>query len=113
MDGFSTKRTVERGGRGYLPPASPVNNWPQPRPQPVEGCGWPGKTLCYPRLPPKLPRMALTPSTMLPLGTPCPDFDLYDTVGGNLVSRQDFSTEPLLVMFICNHCPFVKHVAPE
>lgn len=57
--------------------------------------------------------MSLTPSTMLPLGTPCPNFDLYDTVGGNLVSRQDFSTEPLLVMFICNHCPFVKHVAPE
>jgi len=57
--------------------------------------------------------MSLTPSTMLPLGTPCPDFDLYDTVSGNLVSRQDFSTEPLLVMFICNHCPFVKHVAPE
>lgn len=57
--------------------------------------------------------MALTPSTMLPLGTPCPDFDLPDTVSGNLVSRQDFSTEPLLVMFICNHCPFVKHVAPE
>lgn len=57
--------------------------------------------------------MSLTPSTMLPLGTACPDFDLYDTVSGNLVSRQDFSTEPLLVMFICNHCPFVKHVAPE
>ena len=57
--------------------------------------------------------MALTPSTMLPLGTPCPDFNLPDTVGGRRVSRGDFSTEPLLVMFICNHCPFVKHVAPE
>ncbi|HEX7009366.1 MAG TPA: thioredoxin family protein [Phycisphaeraceae bacterium] len=56
--------------------------------------------------------MAVTPSTMLALGTPAPDFALPDTEG-NLVSRQDFQGKPLLVMFICNHCPYVRHVAPE
>lgn len=56
--------------------------------------------------------MALTPSTMLALGTPAPDFSLTDTAG-NTVARDDFAGRPLLVMFICNHCPYVKHVAPE
>jgi len=54
--------------------------------------------------------MAKTPSTMLALGTPAPDFRLSDTTGG-LVARDDFADAPaLLVMFICNHCPFVKHI---
>lgn len=57
--------------------------------------------------------MAKTPSTMLPLGTHAPDFRLPDT-DGKLVSRDDFrGRRAFLVMFICNHCPFVKHVAPE
>ncbi len=56
--------------------------------------------------------MALTPSTMLALGTPAPDFSLTDT-RGRMVSREQFAGRPLLVMFICNHCPYVKHVAPE
>ena len=56
--------------------------------------------------------MALTPSTMLALGTPAPDFSLTDTAG-RAVARGDFAGRPLLVMFICNHCPYVKHVAPE
>ncbi|TWU25574.1 thioredoxin family protein [Bythopirellula polymerisocia] len=57
--------------------------------------------------------MARTPSTMLPLGTPAPDFSLVN-VDGTTVSLGDFSGAPaLLVMFICNHCPFVKHVADE
>lgn len=56
--------------------------------------------------------MALTPSTMLSLGTPAPDFALPDTIG-KIVRRNDFTGNPLLVMFICNHCPYVKHVAPE
>jgi len=56
--------------------------------------------------------MALTPSTMIELGTTAPDFALPDTEG-NTVRRDDFAGKPLLVMFICNHCPFVKHVAPE
>jgi peroxiredoxin len=57
--------------------------------------------------------MVATPSTMLPLGTPAPDFRLTDT-SGRLVSRDDFADRPaLLVMFICNHCPYVRHVADE
>jgi peroxiredoxin len=54
--------------------------------------------------------MALTPSTMLPLGTTAPDFKLPDT-DGKIVSLADFKDKPaLLVMFLCNHCPYVKHV---
>ncbi|MBI3865126.1 MAG: thioredoxin family protein, partial [Planctomycetia bacterium] len=54
--------------------------------------------------------MALTPSTMLPLGTRAPVFSLPDTTG-KAVAIADFQNAPaLLVMFICNHCPFVKHV---
>jgi thiol-disulfide isomerase/thioredoxin len=56
--------------------------------------------------------MALTPSTMIALGTAAPDFALPEP-DGNLVSREQFAGKPLLVMFICNHCPYVKHVAPE
>jgi peroxiredoxin len=54
--------------------------------------------------------MVQTASTMLPLGTPAPDFRLPDTQG-RTVARDDFKGSPaLLVAFICNHCPFVKHV---
>jgi len=54
--------------------------------------------------------MALTPSTMLPLGTTAPDFKLPDT-GGKIVSLADFKGHPaLLVIFICNHCPYVIHL---
>lgn len=54
--------------------------------------------------------MTVTPSTMLALGTPAPDFTLPDTQG-KMVSRDDFADAPaLLVIFICNHCPYVKHV---
>ena len=57
--------------------------------------------------------MARTPSTMLPLGTSAPDFSLMN-VDGRLVSLDDFAHSPaLLVMFICNHCPYVKHVADQ
>lgn len=56
--------------------------------------------------------MALTPSTMVPLGTEAPDFELTDTATGDTVKRADFAGRPLLVMFICNHCPFVKHLKP-
>ena len=56
--------------------------------------------------------MARTPSTMLPLGTPAPDFRLANAVDGKAVSLADFrDAKALLVAFICNHCPFVKHVA--
>lgn len=54
--------------------------------------------------------MALTLSTMLPLGTAAPDFRLPDT-SGKFVSPADFSSAPALaVLFICNHCPYVKHI---
>jgi peroxiredoxin len=53
--------------------------------------------------------MAVTPSTMPELGTPAPDF-LLPAVAGGQASRADFAGRPLLVMFICNHCPFVKHL---
>ena len=54
--------------------------------------------------------MALTPSTMLPLGTTAPDFKLPDT-NGKTVSLAEFKDKPaLLVLFICNHCPYVKHI---
>ena len=57
--------------------------------------------------------MALTPSTMLELGTQAPDFSLPDT-DGQTVSLSDFAgSKALLVMFICNHCPFVIHVREE
>ncbi len=46
---------------------------------------------------------------MLPLGTVAPDFQLPD-VSGRTVSRADFTRRPLVVMFICNHCPYVKHI---
>jgi peroxiredoxin len=54
--------------------------------------------------------MVQTLSTLsLPLGTRAPDFRLRDPAGKTW-SRQDFAGSPLLVAFICNHCPFVKHV---
>lgn len=58
--------------------------------------------------------MARTPSTMVPLGTPAPGFTLPDTVSGKDMSWNDVKGEKgTLVAFICNHCPFVKHVNPE
>lgn len=55
--------------------------------------------------------MARTPSTMLPLGTPAPDFSLVN-VDGRTVSLRDFDGKPaFLAVFMCNHCPFVKHLA--
>jgi peroxiredoxin len=54
--------------------------------------------------------MALTESTMLELGTTAPDFTLPDVVSGKTVSRDDLRGKPLLVLFICTHCPYVKHI---
>ena len=57
--------------------------------------------------------MTATPSQMLPLGTPAPAFSLPDT-SGTVHSLDDASgSQAYLVMFICNHCPFVMHVADE
>jgi len=55
--------------------------------------------------------MALTASTMLPLGTRAPDFQLPDVVSGKTVSLATWAGKPaLLVMFLCKHCPYVQHV---
>ncbi len=55
--------------------------------------------------------MARTESTMLELGTIAPDFALTDAVTGKTVRRDDFQgKDALLVMFICAHCPYVKHI---
>jgi peroxiredoxin len=53
--------------------------------------------------------MVKTASTMLPLGTRAPDFSLLN-VDGTTVTRQQFQGKPLLVIFMCNHCPFVIHL---
>jgi peroxiredoxin len=51
---------------------------------------------------------------MLPLGTVAPAFSLPDSVSGKTVSTSDFAGAPaLLVMFLCNHCPYVKHIRAE
>lgn len=58
--------------------------------------------------------MARTASTMLDLGTPAPAFQLPDVVSGQTISLDTFSSQKaLLVMFICRHCPFVKHIQVE
>ena len=57
--------------------------------------------------------MAQTASTMLPLGTPAPVFSLPEPATGETVSLDRFRDAPaLLVIFMCNHCPFVKHIRP-
>ena len=58
--------------------------------------------------------MAQTPSAMVSLGTKAPDFTLPDTVSGKTLSLNDLkSDKATVIMFICNHCPFVKHVNKE
>lgn len=58
--------------------------------------------------------MAATPSTMMPLGTQAPDFNLKDSVSGGGFTLSDVRGQKgTLVMFICNHCPFVVHIQKE
>lgn len=58
--------------------------------------------------------MALTESNMLPIGTQAPDFNLPDTISGKMVSLEDLKSEvATVVMFICNHCKYVKHINEE
>ena len=54
--------------------------------------------------------MAETPSTMLGLGTGAPDFTLPEPLTGSQVSLSDQQGQPLLVVFSCNHCPYVLHI---
>jgi peroxiredoxin len=58
--------------------------------------------------------MALTYSTMIDLGSKAPDFSLPDTLSGRQVQLSDFAqAQVLVVMFLCNHCPYVVHINPE
>jgi thiol-disulfide isomerase/thioredoxin len=58
--------------------------------------------------------MAATESTMLPLGTKAPAFTLPDTVSGKQIALSAVQSDrATVVMFLCNHCPYVKHVNPE
>ena len=58
--------------------------------------------------------MALTESNMLPLGTKAPNFSLPDTVSGKNLSLTDVASDKAtVIMFTCNHCPYVIHVNPE
>lgn len=58
--------------------------------------------------------MSRTPSNMLSLGTTAPEFSLLDTVTEKTVNLQALKgNKGTVIMFICNHCPFVKHVNPE
>jgi thiol-disulfide isomerase/thioredoxin len=52
-------------------------------------------------------------STMLPLGTTLPNFSLPDVISGQIVSSESIKGKTILVMFICRHCPYVKHVQDE
>jgi len=55
--------------------------------------------------------MVETPSKMVPLGTKAPDFTLPDTISGKRMSLEELKSEQAtVVMFICNHCPYVKHL---
>jgi peroxiredoxin len=55
--------------------------------------------------------MALTPSNMLPLGTEAPHFELWDSVSDSIKTLNNLKgSKGTLVMFICNHCPFVIHI---
>ena len=58
--------------------------------------------------------MSLTPSNMLPLGTHAPDFSLLDTVSGDTISLSAVASDhATVVMFICNHCPYVVHIIEQ
>lgn len=58
--------------------------------------------------------MAFTESTMLPLGVQAPDFQLPDTVSGKYLQLKDLrGNQATVIMFLCNHCPYVLHVNPE
>jgi peroxiredoxin len=57
--------------------------------------------------------MVQTPSTMVPLGTRAPDFTLPEPATGKERSLSEFNAPAIVIMFICNHCPFVIHVRDE
>ena len=58
--------------------------------------------------------MSLTPSSMMPLGTRAPEFTLLDTVSGKMLSLSNLKSDhATVILFICNHCPFVRHIQKQ
>ncbi|ASQ45983.1 thioredoxin family protein [Legionella clemsonensis] len=58
--------------------------------------------------------MAKTPSNMIPLGTPAKQFSLVNTVNNSIVNfNENWDSKATVIMFICNHCPYVKHINYE
>lgn len=57
--------------------------------------------------------MARTPSVMIDLGTSAPDFSLVEPATGNMISLNDYAGKPVLIVFMCNHCPYVIHLQSE
>lgn len=58
--------------------------------------------------------MAQTPTTIIPLGFAAPEFSLHDAVSGKVISLNELkSDKATVIMFICNHCPFVVHIVDE
>lgn len=58
--------------------------------------------------------MVLTPSTMMPLGTIAPDFELMDVVSGSRTTLSELKADKAtVIVFMCNHCPFVKHIQTQ
>lgn len=58
--------------------------------------------------------MSLTASNMLPLGTKAPDFTLFDVISEKSFALDELKSDvATVIMFICNHCPYVKHIQPE
>lgn len=57
--------------------------------------------------------MVLTESTTMPIGAKAPDFTLTDTRNNQSVSLSDYSGKPILIVFMCNHCPYVVHLIDE
>ena len=57
--------------------------------------------------------MARTPSNMISLGSIAPDFNLINVISdSNFSLKENKGTVGTVIMFICNHCPYVKHVKP-
>lgn len=57
--------------------------------------------------------MVLTQSTIMPIGAKAPDFTLPDTRNNQPVTLADYAETPVLVVFMCNHCPYVVHLVDE
>src|SRR6202021_2764767 len=111
------RQPLDRREQDPDPPARNPHSAPAPSPisKPLRlpserRRGFPSSSPTYTCLQPSLAGMAIE-STMLALGTPSPYFTLPDPATGATVSLDDLAGPALVVTFICNHCPYVKHAA--